>query len=114
MLLTDLEYISKNLTHGVTLSSFIRTSQNSLWGLPVFKSKCHDIASHFELIIMLIRRVGLNESGDDSIIVDTDVDHFGKIQAEARNVLHSFQRRQRIVGYCLNSYQNLSKKNPEV
>ena len=47
--------------------------------------------------------------------VDTNVDHFGKIQAEASDdALHSFQRRQQILGgYCLNSFQNLSKKNPE-
>ena len=110
--LTDLDHIRKSITHGVNLSSFIRINQNLIWNLSVFKSPCVTVASHFELATLLIRRVGLTENGDDSIIESRKVNFFE--ERGFKNDVHSFQRRQRIGSYCLSSMQVLSKVSSEI
>jgi hypothetical protein len=110
--LTDLDPVRKSLTHEVNLSSFVRINQNQIWNLPVFKSTCLVIASHFELATVLIRRVGLIETGHDSIVANKAMDLFE--QKESENAVHSSQRRQRIGSYCLSSILDLSKVSSEI
>ncbi len=89
---------------------FLKKQQDELWNLPIFKSPTAvQISAPFEMILMLLNRVGLAE-GDSDVFADSEFDN-EMLERMQKEKSQGAGRRYRIICFCLNFIRSAVKED---